>query len=83
MEQTAAETLLSLTFLAMVVGALLGASIGAYIARRRVFDLSELLRPEKSRMWKGAVIGIIFGLFLGPKLILVGYMFYILARQIG
>jgi len=75
---TMSSDLLQLTFIAVLVGATLGALIGGYYGRKMIMDLADLAHPVSRRMRRGAVIGTIFGAFIVPKVTAVSYVLYLL-----
>ena len=76
------DTLVTVTLWSLGGGLLTGAISGAIIGHRKIVDLTDFTRPAYRRALRGALIGIIFGAYLAPKLTLITYIIIgIIARS--
>lgn len=72
------ETLIWVTLLAAIMGMVAGSVVGAYVARHRIIELTDLMFPDYRRMIRGAFLGGVAGGLVLPKLTLMGYLVYFL-----
>ncbi len=68
------NALITIAFTAFFAGGIIGAFVGAWVAKRRVRDLTDLYHADSRRMVRGALIGTLFGGFILPKLAVVVYV---------